>query len=273
MLRSSKKKRIVTSDDERADEGSEREGNDNENEQERVTPWKRLRKPQRGDSDRSQTTTASGKKVRASERVGKLRQSSLLEHYSSTPSATPPIAVNELLDFTPEPATAFMSHAVLRPPVAPRHGVAATTRSTVASIPAAGSARLSSVDRYPSNATSISPPARAPATVSVASRRGLVDITNTVNSRQRPPVSPSKQPSSGWRTKRRKGDDGAEWEESPPAKRVEPASTQQRSGGSSVAGGRVGLRRSAAVVGSMRSRGERVAREIVVLDATQDPDG
>ena len=269
VLCSNNRKRKVISDHDHADEIEEDEEEvDKENGQASGKQWRRLRKPQRGDSDRSQTTTASGKKAKANERASKMRQSSLLEHYSSTP--TPPIDADEMLDFfTPNPP---IPPPTQRTPSASRHKLPSKSAGTFTPITAPS--LFTSMNRHSSTSSSSSisssSPSRPPVTVSIASRRGLVDITNTVNSRQRPPSSPTKQPSNGWRTKRRKGDDGAEWEESPPDKRVDSAG-QQRTG-SGVGGMRARLRRSAANVGSMRRR-ESGEREIVVLDATQDPDG
>ena len=206
VLRSGNKKRIVSA---QANDSEDGEDEDKENERPSARQWKRLSKPRRDDSGRSQPATASGKKAKASERAGKLRQSSLLEHYSSTPSATPPIAVDELLDFSPDTATsASPPPTALRTLAAVRHRVSATTRSTVASdspnaLPSLAAFANRNSSSTSSSSASSSSPSRPPATVSIASRRGLVDITNTVNSRQRPP-SPTKQPSNGWRTKRPK---------------------------------------------------------------------
>ena len=275
--RSSHEKRHGIAEDAHVDESEQdEEDDDKENEQQaQGKQWKRLRKPNRGDTDRSQTATASGKKVKASERAGKLRQSSLLEHYSSTP--TPPVTADELLDFTPDPAPTSLPPPALRTPAMSRHIV--TSKPALTSTPTTAPPLFASVDRHSSTSsssttTSTSSPSRPSATVSIATRRGLVDITNTASSRQRPPPpgSPTKQPSNGWRTKRRKGDDGTEWEESPPSKRLDAVRPQQ--GGSMGGGTRIGLRRSAANVGSMRRRQEEAGeRAIVVLDATQDPDG
>ena len=266
--------RLIDEDDAIEDANDEADNHDKENEQSNSKQWKRLRKPKKGDSG-AQATTFSAKKVKASERANKLRQSSLLEHYSSTPSLTPPVVMEEPLEFTPDPSAASLPPPALSTPAPSR--TRAGSKSTLTSTPVTAPALFATSS---ASSTSISPPARpAATTISIASRRGLVDITNTVNSRQRPPATNSvvaKQPSNGWRTKRRKGDDGTEWEESPPGKRVDAGSRQQQqqqrsSSGSGTAG--VSLRRSAANVGSLGRRAGRAERDIVVLDATQDPDG
>ena len=286
-------KRKVILDDDEIEEAQE-DDNDKENDQPPTKQWKRLHKPHKDDdSSSAQSTPFSAKKVKASDRANKLRQSSLLEHYSSTPTLTPPIAVEEPLDFTPDPASlpppalftpapaAYSTRRVAgkaavacAPSTAPSLFASTSSRNTS---PSSSSASSSSTS-LTSPCRPVPTPALAPAaTISIASRRGLVDITNTVNSRQRPLTA--KQPSNGWRTKRRKGDDGTEWEESPPSKRVPDAGRPQRSSGEAGAGGGGGgggLRRSAANVASLGRRGgreRRVEREVVVLDATQDQDG